>query len=185
MHALNGLAPGSTASISAYIYSTLYSTVLTGCILPLCRIRSTAIGADTSTAAGESKGMNPTSLRQPARDVFTRGCFQTLDTYRSSSSPMMLFPSLQVQHVCMYVWMSVCCASFCRNPNPTVPHSTTQAELTKVLGQYMDIGMNFVSGAPLNERNRVEVLIDDQGLYREKQVLCMSSCISNCRNMRA
>lgn len=30
--------------------------------------------------------------------------------------------------------------------------------------------MNFVSGAPLNERNRVEVLIDDQGLYREKQV---------------
>lgn len=34
----------------------------------------------------------------------------------------------------------------------------------------MDVGMNFVSGAPLNERNRVEVLIDDQGLYREKQV---------------
>lgn len=50
-------------------------------------------------------------------------------------------------------------------------HSTTQAELTEVLGQYMDVGMNFVSGEPLNERNRVEVLIDDQGLYREKQVI--------------
>lgn len=30
--------------------------------------------------------------------------------------------------------------------------------------------MNFVSGEPLNERNRVEVMIDDQGLYRETQV---------------
>lgn len=39
-----------------------------------------------------------------------------------------------------------------------------------MLGQYADMGMNFVSGAPLNERNRVEVLIDDQGLYRETQV---------------
>lgn len=39
-----------------------------------------------------------------------------------------------------------------------------------MLGQYADVGMNFVSGAPLNERNRVEVLIDDQGLYRETQV---------------
>ena len=28
----------------------------------------------------------------------------------------------------------------------------------------------FSEGAPLNERNRVEVMIDDQGLYREKQV---------------
>lgn len=45
-----------------------------------------------------------------------------------------------------------------------------QSELTAVLGQYADVGMNFVSGAPLNERNRVEVLIDDQGLYRETQV---------------
>eukprot|EP00903_Cladosiphon_okamuranus_P019304 g17744.t1 len=44
-----------------------------------------------------------------------------------------------------------------------------QSELTAVLGQYADVGMNFVSGAPLNERNRVEVLIDDQGLYRETQ----------------
>lgn len=39
-----------------------------------------------------------------------------------------------------------------------------------MLGKYADVGMNFVSGAPLNERNRVEVLIDDQGLYRETQV---------------
>lgn len=45
-----------------------------------------------------------------------------------------------------------------------------QDELTTVLGQYADVGMNFVSGAPLNDRNRVEVLIDDQGLYRETQV---------------
>lgn len=45
-----------------------------------------------------------------------------------------------------------------------------QDELTTVLGQYTDMGMNFVSGAPLNDRNRVEVLIDDQGLYRETQV---------------
>ena len=45
-----------------------------------------------------------------------------------------------------------------------------QSELATVLGQYADVGMNFVSGAPLNERNRVEVLIDDQGLYRETQV---------------
>ncbi|CAN0083954.1 unnamed protein product, partial [Ectocarpus sp. 8 AP-2014] len=44
-----------------------------------------------------------------------------------------------------------------------------QSELTTVLGKYADVGMNFVSGEPLNERNRVEVLIDDQGLYREKQ----------------
>lgn len=39
-----------------------------------------------------------------------------------------------------------------------------------MLGRYADTGMNFVEGAPLNERNRVEVLIDDQGLYREVQV---------------
>ncbi|CAB1121365.1 GT14 [Ectocarpus sp. CCAP 1310/34] len=44
-----------------------------------------------------------------------------------------------------------------------------QSELTTVLGKYADVGMNFVSGEPLNERNRAEVLIDDQGLYREKQ----------------
>lgn len=49
-------------------------------------------------------------------------------------------------------------------------YSWQQSELTAVLGQYADVGMNFVSGAPLNERNRVEVLIDDQGLYRETQV---------------
>lgn len=39
-----------------------------------------------------------------------------------------------------------------------------------MLGKYADAGMNFVSGEPLNERNRVEVLVDDQGLYREMQV---------------
>lgn len=38
------------------------------------------------------------------------------------------------------------------------------------MGRYADAGMNFVDGEPLNERNRVEVLIDDQGLYREIQV---------------
>lgn len=45
-----------------------------------------------------------------------------------------------------------------------------QNELMEVLGQFASVGMNFVSGAPLNERNRVEVMIDDQGLYRETQV---------------
>ncbi|CAN0460592.1 unnamed protein product, partial [Ascophyllum nodosum] len=44
-----------------------------------------------------------------------------------------------------------------------------QTELTEVLGRYADAGLSFVEGAPLNERNRVEVMIDDQGLYREKQ----------------
>ncbi|CAM9411024.1 unnamed protein product, partial [Hapterophycus canaliculatus] len=44
-----------------------------------------------------------------------------------------------------------------------------QSELTTVLGTYAEVGMNFVSGEPLNERNRVEVIIDDQGLYRETQ----------------
>ncbi|CAN0471159.1 unnamed protein product [Ascophyllum nodosum] len=44
-----------------------------------------------------------------------------------------------------------------------------QAELKDVLGRYADAGLSFVEGAPLNERNRVEVMIDDQGLYREKQ----------------
>lgn len=43
-------------------------------------------------------------------------------------------------------------------------------ELTTVLGQYADVGMNFISGKPLTDRNRVEVLVDDQGLYRETQV---------------
>ena len=42
--------------------------------------------------------------------------------------------------------------------------------MTEVLGRYADAGLSFVEGAPLNERNRVEVMIDDQGLYREKQV---------------
>lgn len=42
-----------------------------------------------------------------------------------------------------------------------------------VLGRYADAGLNFVSGEPLNERNRVEVFIDDQGLYREVQVHTM------------
>lgn len=66
---------------------------------------------------------------------------------------------------------TVCCCAF------NAQHLSTmhvflpqQSELTAVLGQYADVGMNFVSGAPLNERNRVEVLIDDQGLYRETQV---------------
>ncbi|CAM9851846.1 unnamed protein product, partial [Pylaiella littoralis] len=44
-----------------------------------------------------------------------------------------------------------------------------QHELTTVLGQYADVGMNFISGKPLTDRNRVEVLVDDQGLYRETQ----------------
>lgn len=42
--------------------------------------------------------------------------------------------------------------------------------MKEVLGRYVDSGMNFVEGEPLNERNRVEVFIDDQGLYREFQV---------------
>lgn len=40
--------------------------------------------------------------------------------------------------------------------------------------------MNFVEGAPLNERNRVEVFTDDQGLYRNVQVydVCSMMCMS-------
>lgn len=48
---------------------------------------------------------------------------------------------------------------------------TLKNELREVLGKYADSGVNFVEGAPLNERNRVEVFTDDQGLYRTIQVM--------------
>lgn len=43
--------------------------------------------------------------------------------------------------------------------------------MADILGEFVEAGLNFVEGAPLNERNRVEVSIDDQGLYRETQVI--------------
>ncbi|CAM9136431.1 unnamed protein product [Choristocarpus tenellus] len=53
----------------------------------------------------------------------------------------------------------------------------SQEEMSFVLGNVVGRGVNFVQGGPLNERNRVEVYVDDQGLYRNTQVFSYSRVV--------